>query len=150
MTKKCIECEKKCGFFSKHNYAGLDVRKIVEDSLVHFFSPKQFHELKLPGNPTTDFLCASCASRRTVSCTIHGDVQSKSSGGLPPICHACKKSAKNRKCIDCNEIHQSGRMQEYGNRPMTCVEMFRFGIDEDLRFYNMAPYCNEYSLKIKI
>ena len=140
MAKKCIECGRKQGrFFSKHNYAGLDVRQAVENSWIHF--SRNNTDLKLPGNPKMDYFCATCASRRTVNCKIHGEVQGKFSKGLPPICHHCEKSVRGRNCRDCKEISRGYRRTEFDD-DMTCVEMFRLGIDANLRIINMAPHCN--------
>lgn len=83
--RHCIECGRRKTWFTR-NYAGMAVEKAL--------SPPQTHigRLTLPGDSNSDFLCAECASKRTVECSEHGPVpDGQFRHGRPPRCSACDR-----------------------------------------------------------
>lgn len=85
MVSHCMECGKKKGFMSV-NYAGFNIK---DNKYIHAF-PERIKDLILPGNKNQDFLCADCASKRQVECSVHGIVSNgKFALGIPPTCKQC-------------------------------------------------------------
>jgi len=146
MSAVCMECGKKRGFFTRHNYAGLNIKKAVDESNKHAF-PNKYEELVLPGDPKKDFLCSECASKRSVKCNIHGIVSGKFSKGTPPVCLSCKDASANRRCIDCQNFFHVNTSRT-GN-VNTCA-VFYFERDVDLRFVNLAPKCERFKPKPRV
>lgn len=85
---KCIECGNPKKMLAV-NYAGFDVKLKGKD--IYPF-PDRIQNLVLPGNRETDFLCASCANKREIVCSVHGPIKDDHfSLGLPPKCSRCVK-----------------------------------------------------------
>lgn len=95
MKPRCLECGKRQVFFRK-NYAGFDVRQAIRNSNTFGF-PDRYNHLILPGNPQKDFLCVTCANKRTVTCSVHGRISDKFSVGHPPLCLECQHEDKEQK-----------------------------------------------------
>ena len=95
MSKKfCIQCGQKKGLM-KYNYAGF----VVQENDIHPY-PERIMEIVLPGNKDEDFLCADCANRIKVYCSVHGLIDDCFTMGIPPRCSECvsdKKAEKDEK-----------------------------------------------------
>jgi len=85
VAKNCMECGKKKSW-TAHNYAGMNLRNAT---LEHAY-PDRIKEIILPGNSVKDFLCADCANKRKVTCSVHGVVGEKLWAGGIPTCSQCK------------------------------------------------------------
>jgi len=91
MDNLCIECGKKKGFMSV-NYAGFNIKS---NKYVYPF-PERIKDLILPGDKSKDFLCADCASKRTIECSVHGMItDGKFAVGVAPACKQCKEEKLN-------------------------------------------------------
>ncbi|MDD2272429.1 MAG: TerB family tellurite resistance protein [Desulfuromonadaceae bacterium] len=80
----CIECGTKRKLFS-FNYAGFDIR----GGDFHSF-PERIQASAFPGNKDDDFLCADCANKQEVTCSVHGRLDDYFALGVPPRCFKCK------------------------------------------------------------
>lgn len=85
MARTCLECGRKEGWFA-YNYAGVNLRKAVDHPY-----PDRIEEIILAGDSGKDFLCADCANKRKVTCSVHGAVGRKLSTGLIPLCTVCMR-----------------------------------------------------------
>lgn len=83
MAEKCMECRKKKGWIA-YNYAGMNLRKAGEHTY-----PSRISEIILPGDPAKDFLCADCANKRKVVCSVHGTLIHGLDGGSVLTCSMC-------------------------------------------------------------
>lgn len=81
----CIECGTKKKLFS-FNYAGFDIR----GGDFHSF-PERIQAGAFPGSKDDHFLCADCANKREVSCSVHGRLDDYFALGVPPRCAKCKE-----------------------------------------------------------
>ncbi len=83
MAKICMECGQKAGWLSV-NYAGLNLKQ----GGAHIF-PDRISEVILPGDKQKDFLCADCANKRRMTCSVHGEIKGNLFGGNVPKCPGC-------------------------------------------------------------
>jgi hypothetical protein len=84
-----MECGK-ASALNLFNYAGLDVQKDGN----HAF-PHRIKKLILPGNRDNQFFCADCANKRTVQCSVHGQIKnSKFEMSKIPNCIQCEEQLK--------------------------------------------------------
>lgn len=105
----------------------------------------RIEELVLPGNPTVDFLCADCANRRDVKCSVHGVVNDTFFAGSIPTCSKCSKDKEREKKIEAiqtthadeflgNDIHEHLSVVEASISVLDSSELARDKCGEQVFF----------------
>jgi len=141
MVKKCTECGKKKGFFTR-NYAGFDVGLTASHPIANRIEP-----LVLPGVKQKDFLCVDCANERKVVCSKHGEVQGRIEYGATPTCQKCAK--EEQQCPQC------GRNFAIGANRATMNGIFNKGQQAfvahigNTQVHLKCPYCGVTFLRIQ-